>query len=740
MNIKLTRRQFLKGAAIAGVGMTLPLKFGVGSAHAFYQSPGLPMWMTTLRGVGPGQIPVAAWDGFNINNLAQFTPAPVTGVKHYKINIQQFQDQLHPNLNPTTLWGFHPANPLAAPGQAPAHLGGIVVVNRNEPLQFTFRNKLTSNGLPGGTPLKNIIPVDTTIPGANAAQNRIAIHLHGGLVPWISDGGPFDWFAPNGTHGLSFLNNILNPGAALNEAEYYYPNKQSARLVWYHDHAFGITRINAYAGVASAYVIRDDFERAMKLLGLPEFIENSVLGGTLVQELPIVVQDKIFVGTNINTADPTWGLKGLPTAQGSLWYPHVYEKNRWRLLGAGRNLPNPSVIAEMFGDTILVNGTVYPQVNVEARRYRFRILNACNARFLNLQLLVADPSADGVTIAGGVAQNNPGPNWLVLGNEAGFLTQPVQVPSQVPFSLDANGIPIGSLVTGNAERWDVLVDFSGLAGQSVILYSDSPAPFPFGDDRNDYYFGNTLNPFSSPTEGSGPDTRVLMKFNVVAPTGVDSPLTLTQPGNWVPGIDPPLATLNLDGTFTPLVPVTTTRRITLNEQFDAYGRLSQVLGTDVPFTPGKFGRPYLATPTETPANGDVEVWELINLTGDTHPIHFHLVNVQVLNRQVFDALNYTGGAPALIGNPIPPDPTELGWKETVKMHPGTVTRVIMKFDLAPTRITRPDGTTPINLTSKGGDAQGNPPPSPRTGGNEYVFHCHILEHEEHDMMRPVVVT
>ena len=721
--MKITRRQFLKGAAVTGVGLALPLKFGVRDAHAFYQSPGLQKWATTLRGVGPGQIPVVGADAF---------AAPVTGVAHCTINIQQFTDQLHPALGPTKLWGFNPALPLGGGVQPQKHLGGIIVVHKGTPLQLTFRNKLTANGLPNGIPLKNIIPVDTTIPGANQAQNRTAIHLHGGLVPWISDGGPFDWWAPNGTHGLSFLNNqVLNPFAVTNGAEYYYGNNQSARLVWYHDHAFGITRVNAYGGIASGYIIRDTFERNMvDNQGLPEYIENSVLGGLPVRELPIVIQDKIFVGNNIGSADPTWVSKGLPSTNGSLWYPHVYEKNRWKLIGAGRNLPNPSVIAEMFGDTMLVNGTVYPQVMVDANRYRFRILNACNARFLNLQLLVSNGTPDGVTILNGVVQNPiPGPNWLVLGNEAGFLRKPVPIPSYAPFSIDASGVYSGSLVTGNAERWDVIVDFSGYpAGTEIILYNDPPAPFPFGDDRNDYYFGNVLNPVGPSQPGYGPDTRVIMKFIVGVPVGQDPPLTLIdQNGDWTsnPGIDPPLAVLDGSGGFTPLVTVNNTRKLTLNEVFDAYGRLTQLLGTNVAVTPGKFGQPYLNAATETPVKGDVEIWEIFNLTGDTHPIHFHLVNVQVLNRQIFDTAAFP--IENFIGVPRPPDPTELGWKETVKMNPGEVTRVIMKFDVPP--ILKADGSTVVPT-----------PPSPRTGGNEYVWHCHILEHEEHDMMRPLVVT
>jgi spore coat protein A, manganese oxidase len=737
MNMKLTRRQFLKGAAAAGVAMSLPLKFGVREAHAFYQSPDLAKFIMPLHGVHavpPEAISVA---------IPDVAPAPVTGVIHYTINIQQFTDTLHNSLGPTTLWGFVPTRAIHAfpngdPGApAPVHLGGIIIAQKGVPIQITFRNRLTSNGSPFGIPLKGIIPVDTTLPGANQAQNRIAVHNHGGLVPWLSDGGPFDWWAPNGTHGLSFLNNVvLHPGARPNEAEYYYPNHQSARLLWYHDHAFGITRTNAYAGVASAYIIRDDFEKGLISQGLPDFIENNG------NEIPIIIQDKVFVGTDIGTSDPTWVSNGLPSTPGSLWYPHVYEKNRWKVIGAGARLPNPSVIAEMFGDTMLANGQVYPEVPVEPRRYRLRILNACNARFLNLQLLVADGSPDGITIANGVVKAPvPGPDWLVLGNEAGFLQKPASVSSYIPFGFDANGVPSGSLITGNAERWDVLVDFTNFKGQDIILYTDAPAPFPFGDERNDYYFGNALNPASATQQGYGPDTRSILRFKVAdAIKGNPDPdLKIDTSTDLTKGIDSALATINSDGTYSYVETPKTTRWLTLNEAFDTYGRLIQQIGTNEPKSPGKFGRALLDPVTETPSNGDVEEWWIFNLTGDTHPIHFHLVNVQILNREPFNPATFTGVKPdgyTSLGSPRPPDPTEVGWKETVRMNPGEITRVIMKFVL-PT-ITDKNGK-PVDLTSVGGGL-GTPPPSPRTGGNEYVFHCHILEHEEHDMMRPLVVT
>ena len=172
------------------------------------------------------------------------------------------------------------------------------------------------------------------------------------------------------------------------------------------------------------------------------------------------------------------------------------------------------------------------------------------------------------------------------------------------------------------------------------------------------------------------------------------------------------------------------RRLTLNETFDSFGRLIQYLGTDHPTNSGAsdllFGREYMADPTEVVHTGDTEVWEIINLTGDTHPIHFHLVNVQVLSRQPFDVEGYKGGAPTYVGPKTAPDANELGWKETVRMNPGEVTRVLMKFDLPKVPFAVP--SSPRLQRDYGG-----------MQGAEYVWHCHILEHEEHDMMRPLVV-
>lgn len=687
------------------------------SIPPFVQSPAFEKFQQELRGVGGAGIPVAVSDG---------TRSWKGGISatHYTIDINQFTDQLYPGsknvIGPTTLWGYNPTKALGVTGvPVQKHLGGVIVAKKGTPVQITFRNNL---------PPKHILPVDTTIMGADGPVNRTSTHLHGGLTPWISDGGPYATWDPKGNHGISFLNNqVLRPGENVpkNEAEFYYTNQESARMEWYHDHAIGITRLNAYAGVASAYIIRDDFEGLLvSLAGLPKFVEN---GG---RELPIVIQDKIFEPDH-NPIFP-----GSAKSKGSLWYPYTYYHDRWDSV-PGTTQPTISVVPEMFGDTNLVNGTILPKATVDPRRYRLRILDACQARFYNLQLYEDDGT-------GNPNFKKPGPDWLVIGTEGGFLAKPVVVPSK-PLAFDpVTGMldpanPGGSLITAPAERWDVIVDFNGKGGKKYILCNDAPAPFPMGDPLNDY-----------------DSTRILMRFEVKAdspaipkdPTSYITP-SLQLAGNPLSGINPPLAGKYpnlpaaahtwLTATTDPL-PIPTragikVRQLTLNEMFDEHGRLIQMLGTNLAtsvaidpttgMSMADFSRMYASTPTETPRAGATEVWQIVNLTGDTHPIHFHLANAQLLSRQPFDAMQYVmvpNGKPGKLvytGAARGPLATELGWKDTIKMNPGEVTTVIMKFDLP---------SVPFAV-----------PFSPRTGGYEYVWHCHILDHEEHDMMRPLIV-
>lgn len=722
--MKITRRQFIKGAAATGVALSVPFKFGGGTAHAFANSGNLTKWAQPLRGLNypTGHILGALSYPLDPNGIpvAGGIADPYFGATTtmYQIGVQEFTDTLHPQLGPTKLWGYVDlTNPI------PRHLGGIVVTTRNQAARMRFKNTL---------PATHIIPNDLTIPGAGLGPNRIATHLHGGLVPWISDGGPFDWFDPNGGSGLSFLNgsgsvldNIpldrIQPG----EADYYYPNNQSTRLVWYHDHAWGITRINAYAGIASGYLIVDLANDTARLTArVPAYADM----------IPIVFQDKIFVSTSTSITDPTWATAS-PNGQsvGSLWYAHVYDPKLYKLLKSTKYLapPNPSVVPEFFGDTMLANGTVYPKLTVQPKAYRFMILNACNARFLNINLFDAGPTTGNpaeITTdpkTGFALLGTPlGPPITQIGSEGGYLAADVVYPNNLPINPATMK---GNLFLGSAERADVVIDFSGFAGRTIIMYNDCPAPFPGGAPTNDYYLGNPANPVQ-PLAGTGPDTRNILRIDVVGTAVLPvaglflHPVTTPTTPTSLPNLDPPaIAPITTTVAPSPVLvapPGTAVRDLTLNEDFDQYGRLRQTIGTTKPaLVGGGFGLEYMAPATEIVNENTTEVWRIFNLTADTHPIHFHLVNVQILSRQPFKIV---AGLFTPTGLARGPEPEELGWKETVKMHPGEVTSVIMKFELP--------ALLPFMV-----------PPSPRTGGNEYVYHCHILEHEEHDMMRPLVV-
>lgn len=732
------RRDFLKRAALAGAGTALYQALGKSRAWAFAQSPTkLRKFVTSLPGLGPSAK----------NEIGQYIPL---ATKHtitfagmatdlYNVAVTQGSELMHPDLPGKT--NFFSYMDLATLDRK--YLGGAIVAKRGTPVLLTTTNLM---------PARHILPVDPTIMAGpdgltvgDLPTNRIATHLHGGATPWFSDGTPFQWFTPTGQHGESFMNVPGYPVPA-GTGTYYYPNQSSARLVWYHDHAIGITRLNAYAGIASAYIIVDDFE-----LGLV----NSGLLPDLVG-IPLVIQDKGFVPRNILRQDPTWHW-GDP---GDLWYPHDYEVNSFRGGNANprgrwdwgptsnpparhtRPLPFVSVVPEAFFDTIVINGGVYPKVSVPPQRVRFRLLNGSQARVYHLNLFPEDTSNPGEARVGAT-----GPAMYQVGSEGGFLPVVAVHTNSTPIPLDPSdpsgntALPDGpfNLLLAGAERADVVIDFNGVpAGTSFILYNDAPAPFPGGDSRNDYFTGDPDQTAigGAPTTllGDGPNTRTLLKITVTAGNG-DSLSTST----WLKQINAQLKSNFLTGNqpgllyrqrHDPSVPGPVPyrgkvdRMLTLNEDFDEFGRLIQTVGT---FEQNGFnnqglptwGRAYMDPSTENLKAGDIEVWQIMNLTGDTHPIHFHLVNVQLIQRQPFagdpNSWSYTG-------DPMPPDPNELGWKETVRMNPGEVTTVIMQFNLPnlPTAAMR-------NAVS------------PRTGGKEYVWHCHILEHEEHDMMRPLIV-
>ena len=760
----LSRRRFITTSAMAGVGVLAARKL----AWAFGNSPiSIRKFVKRLPSLGLNPLGVNE-DGLYIP-VAQSVPRTITGPKgsykvdYYKFQIGQYSQQLHEDLpGPARFYGYQDITGGKAADAK--YLGGVIIAKKGNPIQLTFVNNM---------PDTHILPVDETAPITGVGfglPNRAAVHFHGGDVPWISDGGPFDWFSADGRVGSSFLNDVI-PGALIgpNTAEYYYPMNQTSRLAWYHDHAFGLTRINAYAGMASGLLIVDDFEEALiNLRVLPS------LPGYLRYGIPLVIQDKTFWDPGLDTKEPY--TNAVPSARaGDLFYPWQYETDRWSLgpfdTGKDPRLLPVSTVPEYFSDTMLVNGCPYPYLPVEPRHYRFRILNGSQARFYNLQLCYAD--ASGKEVATQTAPNpwdapvpqDPGPRMIQIGTEGGFLRFPAAL-NNTPLAFDWSGgpdptnpldtTPVTNPNYGNpirynlliapGERADVVVDFSKCpVGSKVVLYNDAPAPFPGGDPLNQYFTGGQVGDTSHYTAaGYGPNTQTIMQFQV-------SPFNTLGQG-FKP--DPPMMSLlellatRASAQPCPLPPVeaftlnalrgkVVERWLSLNEDYDEYGRLLQRLGTLTSKTPiqggnsitGPFwlGTPLEAAPTEIANEGDVEVWHIVNTTADSHPMHFHLVNVQVLQRQLFNSLTFVpGSAPTLLGTPRPPDANEKGWKETVRMNPSEVTSIVMRIALP---------KVPFDVPNSPRLAAFNPP----VKGAEYVWHCHILEHEEHDMMRPFVV-
>ena len=585
--MRVSRRKFLQVTALAGGATLLPLPLrwlGPGRAYAFAQSPSLRKFVTTL----PGLTPAGA------NNIGQYItmPAKTSNVfagqntDIYHLGVKQFGEKMHPDLkNPTHFYGYYD---LATGDQK--YLGGAIVATRGAPVMLNVTNQL---------PPKHLLPVDPTImAGPNGLMvgdlplNRIATHLHGGLTPWFSDGTPFQWFTPEGMHGESFMN-VPGTTPAHGTGTYYYPNNQSARLVWYHDHAIGLTRLNAYAGIVAPYIITDAFEA---------YLLNNGLLPDLVG-IPLAIQDKTFVPD---------GLKNYPWGDESeLWYPHEYEANvlppyppgtnnpkgRWdfgatvsppsmNLIGS---LPKVSVVPEFFADTTMVNGAPYPVLHVTDKTFRFRILNGAQARFWHLNLYAEGDVGEANT-------SKPGPTLYQIGTEGGFLPGVSTHDNTTPIPLDLVADPSGNtaipdgpfnLLLAPAERADILVDFSCLAGKSFILYNDAPAPFPGGDSRNDYYTGdpNQATTGGAPTtrQGFGPNTRTIMKIVVdKGAKGISIDRFFLERLNNALGKNFTVGNPGVAPQQDPLLnPSGLTSKIkTLNEDFDDYGRLLQRGGTD----------------------------------------------------------------------------------------------------------------------------------------------------------------
>lgn len=461
---------------------------------------------------------------------------PQVKVPYYRIAMREMQVKLHRDLPPTTVWTYGDSFP-----------GPVFDARSGEGLLVEWVNEL---------PTKHFLPIDHTLHGAEAdkPEVRAVVHLHGGKTPPESDGYPEAGFVPG------------------KSATCFYPNRQDAALLFYHDHAMGINRLNIYAGLQGLFLIRDDHEDS---LNLPKG----------KYEVPLLICDRML------------------RTDGSLEYPTSGDpKSPW--------------VPEVFGDAMLVNGKLAPYLEVEPRKYRFRILNGANGRFFRFSF-------------GDLLE------YQQIGSDQGLLAAP---------------LAIKRLVLAPGERGDLVFDFSSYAGQEVLLKSDS---------------------FN------------LLQFRVSA-----TPVSDTS------ALPPMLRQLPR----TPESQAIKTRRLTLDENMDM---VQQSMGMLLNNT--HWHMPV----TEKPVVNTTEIWELVNLTEDTHPIHLHLVKFQILDRRKFDVFDYRSkGTLRYLAPAMPPSPSEAGWKDTVRADSGLITRIIVRFEGYIGR---------------------------------YVWHCHLLEHEDNEMMRPFEV-
>jgi len=536
-----TRRIFLGQSTLAVAGAVLPA-WAPAHPHAAagFAAAGAPAGKavanvnpdTLARFVDPLPLPLLARpQGSRPVPGAAHARAP-----HYRVSAGRIEAKLHRDLPPTTLWSYGGVVP-----------GVMFDVRSGEGLSVEWVNEL---------PQKHFLPIDHTLHGAEPGvpEGRTVVHLHGAKVPPQSDGYPEDWYPPGQSR------------------TYYYPNEQDAALLWYHDHAMGINRLNIYAGLAGLYVIRDAKEAALRLPG-----------GRY--EIPLMICDRDL------------------RLDGQLSYPVSADPARpW--------------VPEVFGELHLVNGRIFPYLEVEPRRYRLRLLNAANGRFYRLSL------PDGIEMH-------------QIGTDQGLLPAPV---------------PVRYLLLAPGERADLIIDFASHRGARIVLASDA---------------------------------FQLMEFRV-GRAAVDDPSEL-------PSTLRPIERLAESSAVQ-------TRRLTLDESQNLVAESTGMLLNKTPWH---------APVTEKPVLDTTEIWDLVNLTDDVHPIHLHLVRFQVLDRRRFDAFDFlTAGKLRYLGPAMAPEPNELGWKDTVRVNSHTVTRIIVPF---------------AGYTGR------------------YVWHCHILEHEDNEMMRPYEV-
>ena len=693
-----TRRQFIQYTGLAGAGAWAHSKLGwIRRAYGATQGPGLSDPAMQPKFVSP--VPNA------------LDPSFIYDTSKGKIKVAVGQSVQYTGLVgtdgmtpvPTTVWGYGDKKLYTWPGRT-------FQVRSYEPLEVKWENRLLDeydNPLPylitgkdntsiGFGDFTGRSVVDTSLHWAyslhgyeqySIAQDGVPIvaHVHGAHSDFQFDGNPEFFFNPGWT--------VRGPQWV--EKRYLYDNSQPAGTVWYHDHALGITRLNVYAGMAGFYIIRDDFDTGLpgNPLSLPAF----------PYEAAFAIQDKMFKDN---------GELFYPAFPGDPFYADF-------ITDEGAVLPDPPFIgggptglAEFFGDHMVVNGVIWPKLDVEPRNYRLRLLNGCDSRFLAVQFFRVD--AGDTEVGGGTG---PLP-FTVIGSDQGLASSPT--------SIDILLMETGS-------RYDVIFDFSGFDSDDRIIMKNIGGDEPFGGDIS-----------SPPVFG---ETDRIMAFDVVLP------------------LDPAVPDLSPTGiNFGPVIPTPTRlRKVALFEGMDEFGRLQPLLGTAEPATDyagdpvnwpntpdyvnaGLVGQmegsiAWHSPTTENPALDTTEEWEIWNATGDAHPVHLHLVHFEILGRQeiVWDSHtteddrlipNDTYETPAgdgtyLVSQPVVQHTGLLGdgFKIVNNTYGAVVPQPVGYVENAPKDVVTalPGQITRIKATF---DKPGR-----------YVWHCHILSHEDHEMMR-----
>ena len=603
----------------------------------------------------------------------------------YEISVRQVSQQILPAPMPaTTVWGYGPTSARSRRAVLLHHAPSLTIeADWRRPVRVRWVNELTTDS---GDYLPHLLPVDPTLhwanpPGGTSGRDTrptfdstpppylgpvpFVTHVHGAAgVGDESDGYPEAWFLPDsptipadhareGTWYGFFRDKArarFGVDWAPGSATFQYPNDQRASTLWYHDHTLGMTRLNVYAGPAGFYILRGGPEgddavldsrtggRATLPGPAPKANDGPVSRGAY-GEIPLAIQDRTF------------------QPDGSLFYPDsraFFDGTVGPYLPAGDVSPiwNP----EFFGAAIMVNGATWPYLDAGQRRYRLRLLNGCDSRFLILDF-----------------SQIPGAEVWQIGSEGGFLRAPV----------DVTGDHGGHLLLAPAERADVILDLTAVPPGSYVLGNVGPdEPFGGGVPGEDF---DVADPAT---------TGRVMELRVTASTSPDP----STPPRYL--VLPPV---------TPLSP-TTVRRLALVEEMSMAPELADdpppvaaVLGTVDP--EGRWSTNMWADEvTENPAPGSTELWELVNLTEDAHPIHVHDVLFQVVDREPI-LIDEEARTAVAAGGPRAPEPSEDGWKDTVIAYPREVTRIRMRFG--------------------------------ETG--QFVWHCHIAEHEDNEMMRPMRV-